>query len=83
MNDEISDIIRHSLGLGQADTPYRRYYCSDPTPALTEAVERGLMTGPHDRTSIGADPYWFVPEAGARSVGSTLPSEPFATTEEA
>lgn len=73
IDDQIRDIIRHSLGLSQADKPYRRYYCSDPTPALTAAVERGLMTGPIDRDSMIA-PYWLVTEAGAQSVGHTLPA---------
>lgn len=71
MNVAIGGIIRHSLGLGQADKPYRNYYCSDPTPALIEAVEQGLMTGPHDR-GWTVSPLWRVTEAGAHSVGSTL-----------
>lgn len=74
MRDEIADIITHSLGLGQSDTPYRKYYCSPPTPALEEAVRRGLMTGPH-KWRLSAGPIWYVTAVGAGHVGSALPKD--------
>ena len=68
----IAEIIKHSLGLSQSDTPYRNYYCADPNQDLLAAVEQGLMTGPHER-SIYVCPIWHVTEAGAKSVGMELP----------
>lgn len=71
LTEEQEHIIRHSLGLGQSDTPYRSYYCSDANEHLLDAVERGLLTGPHSADWLVA-PYWYVTEAGANAVGHTL-----------
>lgn len=72
MDEKIKSIITHSLGLGNSEKPYRRYYCSDPDEFLLEAVDRGLMTGPVEADWIVA-PYWYVTEKGAELVGHKLP----------
>lgn len=79
LTDDDRSIIEHSLGIegkkGQKRKPYRNHYCADAGNSRLDALAvRGLMKRGGTINS-GTMRYFYVTEAGAKSVGSKLPEE--------
>lgn len=68
-------IIRHSLGLAQADVPYRNSYCAPDAGPIRETLESMADAGLMRRgvADLGGVRFFHVTPAGAAAAGVELP----------